>query len=267
MVVGEVANFAAYAFAPAMVVTPLGGLSIIVSAVLADKVLGEKLHSFGWLGCALCLVGSVVIVLHSPEEKPVSSVIELWIMAMQPYFLIYVFTAVTVALWLIFKVGPHHGSNNMLVYVGICSLFGSLSVMSCKALGISIKLTVAGSNQFLFKETWFCAFVVAGCIVLQMNYLNRALDIFNTAVVTPVYYVTFTTLTITASVILFKEWEAQTANDMFTVVCGFLTIMAGVYLLHVSRDPETFRKRFFVSESPSNTQSSRRAPNGQLGDV
>ena len=30
MVVGEIANFAAYAFAPAILVTPLGALSIIV---------------------------------------------------------------------------------------------------------------------------------------------------------------------------------------------------------------------------------------------
>ena len=30
MIVGEVANFAAYAFAPAILVTPLGALSIIV---------------------------------------------------------------------------------------------------------------------------------------------------------------------------------------------------------------------------------------------
>lgn len=33
MVVGELANFAAYAFAPAVLVTPLGALSIIVRCV------------------------------------------------------------------------------------------------------------------------------------------------------------------------------------------------------------------------------------------
>ena len=33
MIVGEVANFAAYAFAPAILVTPLGALSIIVRLV------------------------------------------------------------------------------------------------------------------------------------------------------------------------------------------------------------------------------------------
>jgi hypothetical protein len=33
MVIGELANFAAYAFAPAVLVTPLGALSIIVRCV------------------------------------------------------------------------------------------------------------------------------------------------------------------------------------------------------------------------------------------
>lgn len=49
-----------------------------------------------------------------------------------------------------------------------------------------------------------------------MNYLNKALDTFNTNVVTPVYYVMFTTLVITASAILFKEWEHLKLN-----VCSF----------------------------------------------
>ena len=41
MVVGEVANFAAYAFAPAILVTPLGALSIIVRrALLAGWLCG-----------------------------------------------------------------------------------------------------------------------------------------------------------------------------------------------------------------------------------
>lgn len=33
---GEVANFAAYAFAPATLVTPLGALSVLVSAILSS---------------------------------------------------------------------------------------------------------------------------------------------------------------------------------------------------------------------------------------
>lgn len=45
---------------------------------------------------------------------------------------------------------------------------------------------------------------MAICVVTQMNYLNKALDLFNTAIVSPIYYVMFTTLTVTANVILFQ---------------------------------------------------------------
>jgi hypothetical protein len=38
MVVGELANFAAYAFAPAVLVTPLGALSIIIRSVGRGQV-------------------------------------------------------------------------------------------------------------------------------------------------------------------------------------------------------------------------------------
>lgn len=40
-----------------------------------------------------------------------------------------------------------------------------------------------------------------------MNYLNKALDLFNTAVVTPIYYVMFTTATIAASMIMMREQQ------------------------------------------------------------
>lgn len=44
---GETANFVAYAFAPATLVTPLGALSILVSAVLSSKYLNEHLNLLG----------------------------------------------------------------------------------------------------------------------------------------------------------------------------------------------------------------------------
>lgn len=74
MVLGELFNFAAYAFAPAILVTPLGGLSVIVSAVLASMVLGETLGFDGKIGCALSLIGSFIIVIHAPPETEITSV-------------------------------------------------------------------------------------------------------------------------------------------------------------------------------------------------
>lgn len=54
------------------------------SAILAHFILEEKLHIFGVLGCALCMVGSTTIVLHAPHEKIIHSVKEVWHLATEP---------------------------------------------------------------------------------------------------------------------------------------------------------------------------------------
>ncbi|KAI4317353.1 hypothetical protein L6164_025226 [Bauhinia variegata] len=243
MIVGEIANFAAYAFAPAILVTPLGALSIIFSAVLAHFILKERLHIFGMLGCLLCVVGSTTIVLHAPHERNIHSVKEVWELATEPAFLVYISIVVILVSVLIFRYVPRYGQTHMIVYIGICSLMGSLTVMSVKAVGIALKLSFEGANQFKYFQTWIFTLVVIGCCLLQINYLNKALDTFNTAVVSPVYYVMFTTFTIIASVIMFKDWDTQNASQIASELCGFVTILSGTFLLHKTKDmgskPET----------------------------
>ncbi|KAL3628304.1 hypothetical protein CASFOL_027350 [Castilleja foliolosa] len=236
MLLGEGANFAAYAYAPATLVTPLGALSIIFSAVLAHCILDERLHMFGIVGCIICLVGSVVIVLHAPLEKDIESVEQVWDLATEPGFLIYMCIVLVLVAVLIFYLSPRYGQKYMVVYIGICSLTGSLTVMGVKAIGIALKLTFSGSNQFIYFEPWlFTVFVVVFCIT-QLIYLNKALDMFNTAVVSPVYFVMFTSFTIIASVIMFKEWDSQSASDIVSELCGFVTIICGTFLLHKTRN-------------------------------
>ncbi|XP_015873691.3 probable magnesium transporter NIPA4 [Ziziphus jujuba] len=238
MIVGEAANFIAYAFAPAVLVTPLGALSIIISAVLAHFILKEKLHNLGILGCVMCISGSVIIIIHAPQEHPITSVLEIWNMATQPAFLLYVGSVIVLVFILVFHFSPQCGHTNVLVYTGICSLMGSLSVMSVKALGTSLKLTFEGKNQLIYPETWFFMLVVATCVITQMNYLNKALDTFNTAVVSPIYYVMFTTLTILASVIMFKDWDDQSGGNIISEICGFIVVLSGTILLHTTRELE-----------------------------
>ncbi|KAI3712431.1 hypothetical protein L1987_70987 [Smallanthus sonchifolius] len=236
MVVGEVANFAAYAFAPALLVTPLGALSIIISAVLAHIILREKLHIFGVLGCALCVVGSTTIVLHAPQERAIESVAEVWDLATEPAFVLYGVLVLVAVFILVVHYIPLYGQTHVMCYIGVCSLVGSLSVMSVKGLGIALKVTFSGTNQLVYPQTWAFTFFVLLCVITQMNYLNKALDTFNTAVVSPIYYVMFTSLTILASVIMFKDWDGQDPTQIITELCGFVTILSGTFLLHKTKD-------------------------------
>ena len=51
--------------------------------------------------------------------------------------------------------------------------------MSVKAVGIALKLSFSGSNQFIYFQTWFFTiFVIVGCL-LQLNYLNKVIVAFS----------------------------------------------------------------------------------------
>lgn len=239
LVLGEVANFAAYAFAPAILVTPLGALSVLIGAVLGAYFLNEQLGVLGKLGCATCLLGAIIIVLHAPPDEKVETVDEILNRAIEPGFLIYCAVAIIISLLMIYKVGPVYGRKNPLVYISVCSTMGSISVMAVKAFGIALKLTFAGNNQFTHPSTYAFIIVSAMCILTQMNYLNKALSQFPTSIVNPLYYVTFTTATLCASFILFKGFNTTDAVNTLSLLCGFLVIFTGVYLLNLSRaDPD-----------------------------
>jgi hypothetical protein len=81
---------------------------------------------------------------------------------------------------MVYKIAPVYGKKNPLVFVSICSLVGSISIMAIKAFGIALKLTFAGNNQFTHPSTYVFTTITVVCIVVQMNYLNKALSLFPT---------------------------------------------------------------------------------------
>ncbi|KOC68939.1 Magnesium transporter NIPA2 [Habropoda laboriosa] len=237
MGIGEATNFAAYTFAPASLVTPLGALSILVSAILASRYLNEKLNLLGKIGCFLCILGSTVLVFHSPKSEEISTLKELLDKVKHPGYIIYVLLVIMSTFLIIFYLGPAYGKQNIMVYIFLCSSVGSLTVMSCKGLGLALKETITSlNNGFTNWLTWTFLFSIIICVSIQMNYLNRSLDLFETTIVTPIYYVFFTTLVIIASAILFREWENMSIEDILGSSCGFLTIIIAIFLLNAFKE-------------------------------
>ncbi|ENN70432.1 hypothetical protein HUJ04_002075 [Dendroctonus ponderosae] len=232
MGVGELANFGAYAFAPASLVTPLGALSVLVSAVLASKFLHETLNTNGKMGCILCVLGSVVVVIHSPHEAEFSTVDDLLSRLAEADFLYYAFIVSVIVISIIFFLGPRYGNRYVSVYVALCSAVGSLTVMACKGLGLAIRNSITGVLPA--HDVWIIAIfllVAVAFICLQMNYLNKALDVFDTSIVTPAYYVMFTTMVIVVSAILFREWASMEVTSILGASCGFGITIVAIFLL------------------------------------
>lgn len=155
----------------------------------------------------------------------------------EPLFILYVIIVIVVVFLISFYLGPKHGHKNVLIYIILCSTVGSLTVMACKGLGLALVETISGKSDDLNSWLIYSFFVtVSICIFIQMNYLNKALDLFNTSVVTPVYYVFFTTLVIVASAILFKEWKHLEIRDILGNICGFLVVIVAIFLLNAFKD-------------------------------
>jgi magnesium transporter len=156
--------------------------------------------------------------------------------------MLYCLLVIIFSTLMIYRVAPKYGKSNPLVFLSICSTVGSVSVMSVKAFGIALKLTLNGNNQFTHPSTYVFIIVTTGSILVQMNYLNKALSQFSTSIVNPLYYVTFTTATLCASFILFQGFNTVDAVNTISLLCGFLIIFAGVYLLNIARGDPSGRR-------------------------
>lgn len=89
----------------------------------------------------------------------------------------YCFFVAAFTLTMIYKIAPKYGSKSPIVYISICSLVGSISVMAIKGFGVALKLTLAGNNQLTHLPTYVFGLTVAGCIAVQMNYFNKVSNI------------------------------------------------------------------------------------------
>jgi drug/metabolite transporter (DMT)-like permease len=251
MIIGEICNFVAYAFVDAILVTPLGALSVVITTVLSAIFLKERLSMVGKVACFLCIVGSVVIVMNAPKTSSVSDISQMKKFFLAPGFLSYAGVIIVGSVITAFYAGPRWGKKNMLVYISICSWIGGLSVVATQGLGAGIIAWISGKPEYKEWFLWVLFVFVIATLLTEIIFLNvstaihllgtteltslqKALNLFNAALVTPTYYVYFTSTTIITAAILFQGFKG-TVESIVTVVLGFLTICSGVVLLQLSK--------------------------------
>lgn len=178
MIVGEICNFVAYAFVDAILVTPLGALSVVVATILSAIFLNERLSFVGKVGCFMCIVGSVVIAMNAPAESSVDTIGDMKKFVLAPAFLSYAGVIIAACTFIAFWAGPRYGKKSMLVYISICSLIGGLSVVATQGLGAAVTAQIRGEAQF---NQWFLyvllVFVIA-TLVTEIIFLNVSMEPF-----------------------------------------------------------------------------------------
>ncbi|KRY74878.1 Magnesium transporter NIPA2, partial [Trichinella pseudospiralis] len=213
---GEALNFVAYAFAPATLITPLGALICC--------------------GCLTCLLGSTMVVIHCPKEDNVKSTSDLIKSMSSSNFICYSAIVFLGIVLLIIYVSPRYGAKNIFVYISICSLIGSFSVLACKGLAIAFREWLEEKSTLLRPLSLSFLLILAVSIFLQLQYLSKALDVFQVGIVTTIYYAFFTTMVVVAGGLLLKEWSALNIPDYIGFLCGFVNILIGTFLMQAFKD-------------------------------
>ncbi|WWC91928.1 uncharacterized protein L201_006880 [Kwoniella dendrophila CBS 6074] len=267
MILGEICNFVAYAFTEAILVTPMGALSVVVAAILSHFLLKEKLTFFGWIGCTLCIMGAVILALNAPEEQSVTTINEFKKLFLSVGFLVWSGLLIAGSLVMIFFVAPKWGKKSMLPYISICSLIGGISVSCTQGLGASIVTSIQGNNQVKNWFFWFLFVFVVITLLTEINYLNKALELFNTSMVVPVYFCFFSSATLITSFILYQGLKAS-AVTLITMVLGFLVTCLGITLLQLSKvDPEALDSKLDRKSTILMKAASHQTEDAEKGQV
>jgi magnesium transporter len=248
---------------------------LLCSAILASYLLEEELGHLGRLGCTICLLGSLIIVLHAPADKDIQTVDEMLRYAIQPgalsspLFHVALYSAMVAhrlldVLLLRARIHAYHdlrcrthiwSLKTACIYLHmlacrLCLYHGGQGLRHCREAHPRRKQPVRICQHVWFR-TGGCSLHNGSNELLQQSSryflyqrvrmplcpLHLAVSHTELSRVNPLYYVCFSTATIIASLILFQGINTDNPVNTLSLLVGFITIFIGMHLLEVSRKP------------------------------
>nr|XP_023667314.1 NIPA-like protein 2 isoform X2 [Paramormyrops kingsleyae] len=163
MGIGELGNFAAYGFAPASLIAPLGCVSVIASAVISVVFLKETLRASDILGGALAVTGTYLLVTFAPHtvQHITAHLIQMYAVSWQ--FLVYLGLEIVLFCVLLYLY-KRRNIKHVVVLLLLVALLASQTVISVKAVSGMIAESVEGNMQLTFPIFYVMIVVmVASC--------------------------------------------------------------------------------------------------------
>ncbi|RYP08266.1 hypothetical protein DL764_002000 [Monosporascus ibericus] len=209
MTVGEMGNFLAYGFAPASIVSPLGVFALISNCVIAPLFFGEHFRKRDFWGVVIAVAGAVTVVLSAKHEENKLDPHDVWDAITKMEFEIYM-ALTTVLIFVLMWASPKYGHRTILIDLGLVGLF----------------------------VTYGLLFVLIVTAVMQVRYVNKALQRFDSTQVIPIQFVLFTLSVIMGSAVLYRDFERTTETQAAKFVGGCLLTFFGVFLITSGRPPQ-----------------------------
>ena len=245
MTLGETGNFLAYGFAPASIVSPLGVVALISNCVIAPFMLKERFRKQDLWGVIVAIAGAVVVVLSAKSSEEKIGPGEIWAMITRWEFELYLGLSAGLIIALMWA-SDKYGSRTILIDVGLVALFGGFTALSTK--GVSSLLSYTLWHAITFPITYLLVFVLAFSALMQIRYINRALQRFDSTQVIPTQFVMFTLSVIIGSAVLYRDFESTSPSRAVKFVGGCVLTFVGVYFITSGRGRRDDDSAFSIIE-------------------
>uniref|UniRef100_A0A1I8IPD5 PDZ domain-containing protein n=1 Tax=Macrostomum lignano TaxID=282301 RepID=A0A1I8IPD5_9PLAT len=254
MILGEVGNFAAYGFAPASVVAPLGTSTVIANMFIAVIFLREQLRPEDLFGSGLAV------------KEHVFNAVQVVQALVSARFIIYI-TIEASALVVLFFLLYVLKRDNVLVLLLITSIIASMTVICAKAVSGLLNLTIAGSPQYRHPVLYIMAVIMLATCILQVHYLNLAMKGSDSTVVVPTNFVFFTISAIASGIVFFNEFAGLYSLSIFMFLLGCLLSFIGVYFITFNRVPEADKAPAAAAAAASRDDDDATGPAAKSADA
>ncbi|XP_019711866.1 NIPA-like protein 2 [Hippocampus comes] len=234
MGVGELGNFAAYGFAPASLIAPLGCVSVIASAFISVIFLKETLRVSDVVGGTLAITGTYVLVTFAPHTSTHITAHLVQFCVISWHFLLYLMIEV-IAFCILLFLYKKKNMKKIVIVMLLVALLASLTVISVKAVSGMITESIKGDLQFIYPIFYVMLVVMVVSCAFQIKFLNQAMKMFDATEVVPINFVFFTASAIVAGIIFYQEFEGLALLNIFMFLFGCLLSFLGVFLIARNR--------------------------------
>ncbi|CAM4584215.1 NIPA-like protein 2 isoform X1 [Lepidochelys kempii] len=237
MGLGELGNAAAYGFAPAALIAPLGCVSVIGSAFISVLFLKETVRAAAMLGGTLTIVGTYLLVTFAPNviQELTATKIQNYLISWQ--FLIYVILEIIIFCILLYFY-KRKDVKHIVVLLMMVALLASLTIISVKAVAGMITFSAKGKMQLTYPIFYIMSIIMVTSCVFQVKFLNQAMQLYNATILVPINFVFFTASAIIAGVIFYQEFQGAALLSVFMFLFGCLLSFLGVFVITRNRKEE-----------------------------
>ncbi|KAG8588197.1 hypothetical protein GDO81_005902 [Engystomops pustulosus] len=234
VIVGEIAVFSSYAFAPLSLIVPLSAVSNIASSIIGIIFIKEKWKPKEFLSCGLAVIGTYLLITFGPNSHEKMTGENIVIHLVSWPFLLYMLVEILAFCSLLYYY-KQKNANYLLIILMLVALLGSTTVIAVKALAGMIIVSIQGTMQLGYPIFYIMFVCMVATSIAQASYLSQASQLYDSALIASVNYILSTTLAISAGAVFYVDFRHEDVLHLCMFALGCLIAFLGVFLITRNR--------------------------------